>query len=69
MQKKHDALTRAREEAETNPSQENNIKLQQSKAKHLRTKLECQIRGWREENTSSLNMEKDTTMLWNLAKH
>jgi hypothetical protein len=28
MQKTHDALTRAREEAETNPIQENNIKLQ-----------------------------------------
>jgi hypothetical protein len=68
MQKTHDALTRAREEAETNPSQENNIKLQQSKAKHLRTKLESQRRGWGEENTSSLNMEKDTTMLWNLTK-
>ena len=66
MQKTHDALTRAREEAETNPSQEN-IKLQQSKAKHLRTKLECQRRGWREK-TPSLNIEKDTTKLWNLTK-
>jgi hypothetical protein len=69
MQKKHDTLTRAREEAETNPSQENNIKLQQSKAKHLRTKLESQRRGWREANMSSLNMKKDTSMLWNLTKH
>jgi hypothetical protein len=42
MQKTHDALTRAREEVETNPSQENNIKLQESKARHLITKLECQ---------------------------
>ncbi|VDI60877.1 Hypothetical predicted protein [Mytilus galloprovincialis] len=67
IQETHDALTRAREEAESNPSQENNIKLQQSKAKHLKTKLECQRRGWREK-TSSLNMEKDTTKLWNLKK-
>ncbi|CAG2245306.1 unnamed protein product [Mytilus edulis] len=67
IQETHDALTRAREEAESNPSQENNIKLQQSKAKHLKTKLECQRRGWREK-TSSLNMEKDTTKLWNLTK-
>ena len=67
MQKTHDALTRAIEETETNPSQENNIKLQQNKAKHLRTKLVCHKRGWREK-TSSLNMEKDTTKLWNLAK-
>ena len=65
MQKTHDALTKAREEAETNPSQENNIKLQQRKAKHLRTELECQ--RWREK-TSSLNIEKDTTKLWNLTK-
>jgi hypothetical protein len=69
MQKTHDTLTRTREEAETNPSQENNIKLLESKfkAKHLRTKLECQRRGWREK-TTSLNMEKDTTKLWNLTK-
>ena len=66
MQKAHDALTKAREEAETNLSQEN-IKLQQSKAKHLRTKFECQRRGWREK-ASSLNMEKDTTKQWNLTK-
>ncbi|CAG2257388.1 unnamed protein product [Mytilus edulis] len=49
IQETHNALTRAREEAESNPSQENNIKLQQSKAKHLKTKLECQRRGWREK--------------------
>jgi hypothetical protein len=42
MQKAHDALTRAREEAETNPIQENNIKLQESKTRYLITKLECQ---------------------------
>jgi hypothetical protein len=41
MQKTHDTLTRTREEAETNSSQENNIKLHQSEAKHLGTKLEC----------------------------
>ncbi|CAC5398866.1 unnamed protein product [Mytilus coruscus] len=70
IQETHDGLTRTRDErdeAESNPSQENNIKLQQSKAKHLRTKLECQKRGWREK-TSSLNMAKDTTKLWNLTK-
>ncbi|CAG2193511.1 unnamed protein product [Mytilus edulis] len=67
IQETHDALTRAREEAESNPSQKNNIKLQQSKAKHLKTKLECQRRGWREK-TSSLNIEKVTTKLWNLTR-
>ncbi|KAK7113996.1 hypothetical protein V1264_000134 [Littorina saxatilis] len=67
LQKTHDALTRMREEAETNPSQENNIKLQESKAKHLKTKLECKRRGWREK-TAGLNMEKDTTKLWKLTR-
>jgi hypothetical protein len=30
------------EEAETNPIQKNNIKLQENKARYLITKLECQ---------------------------
>ena len=59
IKKTHDALTRTREEAEANPSQENNTKLQHTKAKHLRTKLQCQRLGWREK-TSSLNMETNT---------
>ena len=67
LEKTHDALTRAREEAETNPCQENNIKLQESKARHLRTKLECKRRGWREK-TAGLNLEKDTTKLWKLTR-
>ena len=67
LQKTHDALTRAREEAETHPSRENNIKLQECKAKHLKIKLECKRRGWREK-TASLNMEKDTTKLWKLTR-
>lgn len=67
IQATHDALTQAREDAELNPSQENNIKLQKCKAKHLRTKLECQRKGWREK-TSSMDMEKDTKKLWNLTK-
>ena len=67
IKKTHDTLTRAREEAEANPSQENNTKLQYTKAKNLRTKLQCQRQGLREK-TSSLNMEKDTKKLWNLTK-
>ena len=56
IQATHDALTKAREEAELNPSQENNVKLQQCKAKHLRTKKECKRKG-RREKTASLNMK------------
>lgn len=67
LQKAHDALTEARQEAESYPSQENNIKLQERKAKFLRTKLESKRRSWREK-TASLNMEKDTTKLWRLTK-
>ena len=67
LQKAHDALTEARREAETNPSQENKIKLQETKAKFLRTKLENRRRTWREK-TANLNMEKDTKKLWNLTK-
>ena len=67
LQKTHDDLTRAREEAETHPSLENNNKLQECKARHLKTKLECKRRGWREK-TASLNMEKETSKLWKLTR-
>lgn len=67
LQQAHDAVTEAREEAENNPSQENNIKLQERKAKFLRIKLENKRRSWREK-TSGLNMEKDTTKLWKLTR-
>ena len=67
LQDSHDKLTRAREEAETNPSQENNIKLQQCKAQYLKTKLECTRKSWREK-TENLNMERDTTKMWRLTR-
>ena len=67
LQQSHDTLTKAREDAEREPSNENNINLQQCKAKHLRTKLECKRKSWREK-TASLNMERDTRKLWNLTR-
>ena len=67
LQIAHDDLTQAREEAETNPSQENNIKLQEKKARYLKIKLEITRKSWREK-TAKLNMEKDTTKLWKLTK-
>lgn len=67
LQTAHDNLTRAREEAEHSPSQENNIKLQQSKAQYLKTKLECTRKSWREK-TAKMNMERDTTKLWRLTR-
>jgi hypothetical protein len=65
MQKTHDALTKAREEAETNPSQENNINLQQRKAKHLRTELECQ--RWREKTSLYSALTSFFTCKWNVS--
>ena len=57
LQDLQDALTEARAAAEANPSQENNIKLQQAKAKFLRHKIQACRKGWREK-TASLNFEK-----------
>ena len=67
LQNLQNALSGARAAAEANPSQENNTKLQQAKAKFLRHNIqECQ-RGWREK-TASLNFEKDGRKLWKLTK-
>ena len=70
LQDLQDALSEARTAAEANPSQENNTKLQQAKAKFLRHKIQECRRGWREEkkNPASLNFEKDGRKLWNLTK-
>ena len=67
LQKAHDKLSAAREEAEAHPSQENNIQLQERKAKFLKIKLESKRKSWREK-TASLNLERDTTKLWKLTK-
>ena len=67
LQELEDALSEARRQAEVNPSQENNIRLQQVKAKFLKTKLHARRRSWRDK-TSSLNFEKDGRKLWSLTK-
>jgi ribonuclease HI len=67
LQRTHEMLTKAREEAEQHPCQENNIKLQECKAKHLRTKLQSKRKSW-QEKTASLNLEKDTRKLWKITK-
>ena len=67
LQTAEEKLNKAREKAEQTPSQENHLRLQESKAKYLRTKLECKRRSWRQK-TASLNMEKDTTKLWKLTR-
>ena len=67
LQDLQDALSEARAVAEANPSQENNTKLQEAKAKFLRHKIQECRRGWREK-TASLNFEKDGQKLWKLTK-
>ena len=68
VQDLQDALSEAKAAAEVNPSQENNTKLQQAKARFLRQKIQECWRGWREK-TASRNLEKDGLKLWKLTKH
>ena len=67
LQKAHDNLNRARDEAENNPGEENHIKLQRCKAEYIRKNLESKRKSWR-ETTGGLSMEGDTTGLWRLVK-
>ena len=67
LQDLQDDLTEARKAAETNPSQENNTKLQHAKARFLRHKIQACRRSWREK-TASLNLEKDCRKLWKITK-
>ena len=67
LQKAHDRLNSARDDAEKNPGEENHIKLQRCKAEYIRKNLESKRKSWR-ETTENLNMEKDTTKLWRLVK-
>ncbi|KAK7101835.1 hypothetical protein V1264_020159 [Littorina saxatilis] len=67
LQELDDDLADARREAEVNPSQNNNIRLQEAKAKFLKKKLQARRRSW-QEKTSSLNLEKDGRKLWRLTK-
>ena len=58
-------LNNARSLAESQPSDEHQIKLQEAKAKFLRTKIQAKRQSWRSK-TASLNMEKDGRKLWRL---
>ena len=57
LQKAHDELSTAREQAESSAGQRENIALQKAKAHFTRTRLESKRKGWREK-TGRLNMEK-----------
>jgi ribonuclease HI len=63
LQQLQDEMTEARSEAENNPSDENHLRLQQTKAKFLKAKLQARRQSWREK-TAALNFEKDGKKLW-----
>ena len=67
LQELQDDLEAARTNAETSPSQENHLRLQEAKAKFLKGKLHAVRTSWREK-TASLNLEKDGRQLWRLTK-
>ena len=60
LKKSNDALTEARENANKYPGQENNMKLKECAAEHLRTKIASQRAGWRKK-LASLILVKDTS--------
>ena len=65
LQDLEDSLNSARVLAETQPCDENQIKLQEAKAKFLRAKIQAKRQSWRNK-TASLNMERDSMKLWKL---
>ena len=66
LQMAHDKLTTARDNAESNPSQENHIYHQKCKAEYTRVSLENKRKSWRLK-TSQLDMDNETK-LWKLVK-
>ena len=63
----NEQVTQARETAELYPSIENNISLKAKSAKLRKETLAAVRTSWHEK-TSNLNLEKDGTKLWSLAK-
>ena len=63
LQELQDEMEVARQDTESNPSDENHLRLQQTKAKFLKAKIQARPQSWREK-TAALNLEKDGTKLW-----
>ena len=63
----HTELSAHRENMEMNPTDENIILHNKTKAAFTREKKKSMRHSWHEK-TASLNLEKDTTKLWNLTK-
>lgn len=65
LQQLQNEMETARVEAETYPSDQNHMRLQETKAKFLKAKIQAKRHSWRQK-TASLNLEKDGKKLWNL---
>ena len=67
LQNLEDTVTEARDRAEKQPSVENNIALKEATAKYKLTITQAARKSW-QEKTQSLNLDKDGSKLWKLAK-
>ena len=65
LQQLQDEMSEARNKAETSPTDQNHLQLQQTKARFLKAKVQAIREGWREK-TAALNFEKDGKKLWRL---
>ena len=63
----HKALGQAREKMESSPTNANAEAHSKAKAQYTRARTQATRNSWHEK-TASLNMEKDMTGLWNLAR-
>ena len=67
LQHLHDSVCETREEMEQNPTHKLVTAHNKAKAEFTKTKLQSQRESWYEK-TGSLNLEKDTSQLWQLTK-
>ena len=67
LQEVEDALSKARDKVEEEPTQSNNIALKAATAKHRQTLIQETRKSWHEK-TENLNLDKDGSKLWKLAK-
>ncbi|BFZ07875.1 hypothetical protein BsWGS_10914 [Bradybaena similaris] len=67
LQEREEAMIKARQEAESNPSLANHIKWNKAFAEFQRTKLEEKRKSWRMK-TAALNFDKDCNKLWRLTQ-
>ena len=67
LQNLHSDVTKARYEAETNPSEENNIALKAKTAKFRKETIEATKKSWHEK-TNGLDFDKNGTKLWKITR-